>query len=80
MENNKVTYDELKNGLVANGLITNDSEEAAERKVNNAWQNIVCGKMWIKDCCIDEKGNYSYVINFINICGKETSYEKSTIN
>ena len=29
MENNKVTYDELKNGLVANGLITNDSEEAA---------------------------------------------------
>lgn len=60
MENNKVTYDELKNGLVANGLITNDSEEAAERKVNNAWQNIVCGKMWIKDCCIDEKGNYSY--------------------
>lgn len=73
MENNKVTYDELKNGLVANGLITNDSEEAAERKVNNAWQNIVCGKMWIKDCCIDEKGNYSYVINFINICGKEIS-------
>ena len=29
--------------------------------------------MWIKDCCIDEKGNYSYVINFINICGKEIS-------
>ncbi|MFR8117458.1 MAG: hypothetical protein ACLU70_00245 [Lachnospira sp.] len=25
MENNKVTYDELKNGLVANGLIANDS-------------------------------------------------------
>ena len=55
MENNKVTYDELKNGLVANGLITNDSEEAAERKVNNAWQNIVCGKMWIKDCCMKKE-------------------------
>lgn len=68
-----ITDEEIKKGIKENGVITVASERLIDAQVDAIRIGTVSCKMWIDECQVNEEGDFSYIIKFIDICGNEKS-------
>jgi len=68
-----ITDEEIIKGIKENGVVTVAPERLIDGQVDAVRIGTVSCKMWIDECQVNEEGDFSYIIKFIDICGNEKS-------